>query len=372
MTFKHRLTFITIVPSPYQRDLFEAISRRNDVDLRVYYMEPSSPDSPWPKVSLRPFEHMLSGFWIPFGGARWHFNWGLPKFAKSEIVVLSSFTSLTGQWLMRKRLRRSRWLFWGERLRVQNRRFRGAIQRILTSPMQKATAIVAIGREAENDYRTRFPATPRFCIPYYCDLTEFFKVSRNRGSGEPITFFFCGQMIRRKGVDLLLIAFDRLIAKGISARLLLVGREADLPEFLETVRPETRALIRYEGFQAPERLPEYFAQCDVFVLPSRHDGWGVVVNQALGAGLPVITSDAVGAGLDLVEEHVNGLRFAAGDVDGLEACMQTIAAAPDTAREWGEASRRKARQITPEAGAQEWVRVLDLLYKQQPVEVDSQ
>ena len=40
-------------------------------------------------------------------------------------------------------------------------------------------------------------------------------------------------MIRRKGVDLLLLAFDRLIANGLDVRLLLVGREADLPNFLK-------------------------------------------------------------------------------------------------------------------------------------------
>src|SRR5205823_740560 len=131
----------------------------------------------------------------------------------------------------------------------------------------------------------------------------------------------------------------------------MVGRKADLPQFLAEVSPSVRARISYEGFQPPEALPEYFARADVFVLPSRHDGWGVVVNQAIGAGLPVICSDAVGAGLDLVEEGVNGLRFAAGDVDGLQRAMEIVAANPELARAWGEASRRKAMDITPEAGA---------------------
>src|SRR5206468_3627451 len=139
-------------------------------------------------------------------------------------------------------------------------------------------------------------------------LSAFLSSPRRVRRDGRLRFFFCGQMIRRKGVDLLLIAFDRLITRGVDIELLLVGREADLPEFMSAMSPEARARVRYEGFQAPERLPEYFSQADVFVLPSRHDGWGVVVNQALGAGLPVITSDAVGAGLDLVEDGVNGLR----------------------------------------------------------------
>jgi glycosyltransferase involved in cell wall biosynthesis len=220
---------------------------------------------------------------------------------------------------------------------------------------------VGIGRAAEAGYRRAFPHVPHFCIPYHCDLSVFLRTPRRNAPGEPLRFFFCGQMIHRKGVDVLLAAFDRLIAKGFHTELMMVGREAELPEFMAAISPEARACIRYEGFQAPERLPEYFSQCDVFVLPSRHDGWGVVVNQALGAGMPVITSDAVGAGMELVEEGANGLVCSAGDVESLQNAMEQFVLHPELVRRWGEASRRKALDITPEAGAEKWVRVFDSL-----------
>src|SRR5262245_4894735 len=101
MRRKHKVLFITIVPSPYQRDLFAARAARDEVDLSVYYMERESPDSPWPDKPLRPFEHVLPGFWVPIGKARGHVNWSLPDVSRADLVVLSSFTSLTGQWLMR-------------------------------------------------------------------------------------------------------------------------------------------------------------------------------------------------------------------------------------------------------------------------------
>src|SRR2546430_7260620 len=112
-------SFVTIVPSPYQRDLFAALAARPEVDVQVLYLEAASPDSPWPQKQLRPFERTLPGFWVPFGGARWHFNWRLPDFSGADFVVLSSFTSWTGPKLMRSGLVRRRWLFWGERLRTQ-------------------------------------------------------------------------------------------------------------------------------------------------------------------------------------------------------------------------------------------------------------
>ena len=129
------------------------------------------------------------------------------------------------------------------------------------------------------------------------------KAPRKPRTPERITFLFCGQMIARKGVDVLLAAFRQLDSR---AELLLVGREAELPEMLASLPAEVSRRIRYAGFQAPEALPDYFSQADAFVLPSRYDGWGVVVNQALGAGLPILCSDTVGAGFDLVNRRSMG------------------------------------------------------------------
>jgi glycosyltransferase involved in cell wall biosynthesis len=369
MRRKYRALFITIVPSPYQRDLFGALAAHEDVELSVYYMESQSPDSPWPRSELRPFERIMPGFWVPFGSARGHINWGLPDISKADFVVLSSLTSMTGQWLMRRRLAGQRWIFWGERLR-NHTGWKGMIQRRLAGPVAQASGVVGIGREAEEDYRRRFPQLPHFCIPYYCGLAEFLAIPRPRAAGTPMTILFCGQMIHRKGIDLLLTAFERLIAKKLDVQLLLVGREAELNQFLARLGPAARSRIRYAGFQPPERLPQYFAQSDVFVLPSRYDGWGVVINQALAAGLPVVSSDAAGAGLDLVEQGENGITVSAGDVDELQRALEFLLEHPEVARRWGNNSRKKAFEITPEAGAAKWVQVFDALHVNPKLESD--
>jgi glycosyltransferase involved in cell wall biosynthesis len=368
-----KVVFVTVVPSPYQRDLFAAMAQRPELELQVLYLEAASPDSPWPEKSLRPFERVLPGFWIPFGGARWFFNWRIPNVSGADFVILSSFTSWTGQYLMRGRLKGQRWLYWGERMREQSSPLKARLQCWLTGPLRRAAAIVGIGSEAQADYGRRFPGVPNFSIPYYCDLSPFVAIERPvavatkelRSDKPGPTILFCGQMIARKGLDILLASFNQLIASGLRARLLLVGREAQLPIFLTKLSQAARSLVRYEGFQPPEKLSQYFAQADIFVLPSRHDGWGVVLNQALGAGLPLICSDAVGAAHDLVEPEVNGLIFPAGDVSELHTALRRLAVSPETAIRWGEASRRKAADWTPAAGAEKWLRVFETLELQE-------
>ncbi len=354
----YKVAFVSVVPSPYQRDLFRALAAR--ADISVHYLESAAPDSPWPERPLAAYESILPGFWLPLGSARVHLNWPLPRFPGVDLVVMNTLMSFTAQALMRGALLKMRWLFWGERL--QARRKRAILHNTLTSPLGRAAGIVGIGSLAERGYRDRFPHTKHFSIPYYCDLRPFMETPKARVRGT-LTFLFCGQMIARKGVDLLLQAFDGLVTRHPQARLLLVGREAELPGLLAALSPEGRARVQYEGFQPPERLPAYFARADVFVLPSRYDGWGVVLNQALGAGLPILCSDGVGAGYDLVEKGVNGEVFAAGDSGSLLRAMERLAARPERAAAQGEASSRKAREWLPEKGATKWLEVFDEILK---------
>ncbi len=341
-----RAAFISVVPSPYQRDLFAALAERGDVALRVFYMERAAPDSPWPEKPPAPYESYLPGFWFPLGAARVHVNARLPDPADYDVVVCNTLMSVTGQWLMRRRWRAARWIFWGEKLGS-----RSARHDFHSAPLHRAAAIAAIGSWAERDYAARFPNTRVCNIPYHCDLGPFLDEPRPPRDSGTVTFLFCGQMIARKGLDDLLAAFSRLSAR---ARLLLVGREAELPSLLAPLPTEVRARIEYAGFQPPEALPRFFARADVYVLPSRYDGWGVVVNQALGAGLPVVCSDQVGAGHDLVREGENGFRLPAADRAALAARMRKFCDDEQSALRLGARSRAMAAEWTPARGAERW------------------
>src|SRR5258708_35239049 len=75
--------------------------------------------------------------------------------------------------------------------------------------------------------------------------------------------------------------------------------------------------IRFCGFRNQSELPRFFDIASVFVLPSRHEPWGLIVNEVMNAGRAVIVSDDVGCQPDLVADGVQGCRFPAGDVAAL-------------------------------------------------------
>jgi glycosyltransferase involved in cell wall biosynthesis len=192
-------------------------------------------------------------------------------------------------------------------------------------------------------------------IPYCCNLDSFLAIPRPRTRAGNVRFLYCGQLIPRKGVDLLMRAFCEVAEQHHNVTLTLVGDGPLQSELAAAVPEPLRPQVRFTGFQPVDALPKFFADADVFVIPSRHDGWGVVVNQAVAAGLPVIASDAVGAAADLVAEGKNGYIVPAGETAPLAAAMRLIVSQPDQIDAFSEQSRRRASECTPERNVERWV-----------------
>ena len=350
-----RLVFLSVVPSPYQRDVFAAIAARGRVPLAVHYLERAAPDSPWPTEALTSWEDILPGFTLGRGRWRSHCNWRHPRpRAGDHWVVNGSMTDVTTQWIMRRLGRKIPWYFWGELPSAPAGAWCRWLQARQYAPLRAARAIVSVGRRAQAAYERLMPGVTVLNQPYACRLEDFAAAATRRTSNPEPVFLFCGQMIARKGIDLLLRSFAQLVAEGVAARLLLVGREGELPGLVAELNAETRDRIIYAGFQPASELPAYFGSADVFVLPSRHDGWGVVVNQAFGAHLPVICSDAVGAGIDLVENGVNGLLIPAGDANVLAGAMRKLALSPELRRTFGAAAAVTVEHLSPGSAAEFW------------------
>jgi glycosyltransferase involved in cell wall biosynthesis len=77
----------------------------------------------------------------------------------------------------------------------------------------------------------------------------------------------------------------------------------------------------------------------VFALLSRHEPWGVVVNEAAASALPLVLSDTVGAAHDLLRDGENGFLVAAGDIAAASAALKRLAADPELRRRLGKRSR---------------------------------
>ena len=139
-------------------------------------------------------------------------------------------------------------------------------------------------------------------------------------------------------------ALPRAVHDGVV--VLSVGRPVPEKGFDVLVAAASAADVRLEtvtGGVPEDDLARRYADADVFALLSRHEPWGVVVNEAAASGLPLVLSDAVGAARDLLRDGENGFLVPAGDSDAAAQALRKLAADPDLRRRMGERSRELVR-----------------------------
>lgn len=111
-----------------------------------------------------------------------------------------------------------------------------------------------------------------------------------------------GQFIHRKGFDVLLHGAKRLDPMD---EVYIVGG-TPTEEYRRIINEENLENVTFMEFMAPDKLRKYYKCADLFVLPTREDIWGLVINEAIAQGLPVVTTSGCIAGQELVENGVNG------------------------------------------------------------------
>jgi glycosyltransferase involved in cell wall biosynthesis len=175
---------------------------------------------------------------------------------------------------------------------------------------------------------TRALGIPSDCIftPYDVVDNAYFAAGAaaarsNRGAFEHLPgleressfFLACGRFIKRKNFDTLIESYERYVAAkgdGETWGLVLLGdgpERSRLAERANALKPPAR--VTFAGYRKGAELCAYYGLAGAFIHPARMDQWGLVVNEAMAAGLPILASTGVGAAEDLVVEGVNGYVF---------------------------------------------------------------
>lgn len=217
-----------------------------------------------------------------------------------------------------------------------------------------ADSFLAIGTLNREYYRRLgIPAERIFSVPYAVDNAFFRERAINAGrgreelrqelglaAGRPV-ILFSGKLVPRKGPLLLAEAYKQLSRDGHSEPepYLLFAGDGELRGMIEKIAEGLGwQSMRVLGFKNQTELPALYDLCDLFVLPSHYEPWGLVVNEAMNASRAVIVSDRVGCGPDLVRQDVNGFVFKAGDAADLSRVLRDTLADPERSAEMGRRS----------------------------------
>lgn len=222
---------------------------------------------------------------------------------------------------------------------------------------RSVTGIFAISRLALFQFQVAgFPASKLFPFGYFVPGQfgskdeERFRLHRQPHSS--INAIFVGSLIRRKGVDLLIDVSKALLARGSRISIDIYGPESkDMP------------LLNFPNLSYKGAIPfgmaqKEMAQYDLVIVPSRHDGWGVAVNEAILAGTPVVCSDQVGAGT-LVNKFACGLEFKSADHHALLEILRKIEGDPELLNSFSERAISNRERIEPKIAAKYMLSVFE-------------
>lgn len=197
---------------------------------------------------------------------------------------------------------------------------------------------------------------PQFLMPYAVDNDYFARLAKAAEprelelraelglSADRPVILFASKLQERKHADHLVEAYSRFIAdRALQDRpyLVIVGDGEQRAQLQAQAQHLSLEDVRFAGFRNQSELPRFFQLADVFVLPSRHEPWGLIVNEAMAAGCPAIVSSDVGCHADLITDGIEGCVFPVGNIAALADALRRVFSTADSAARMGEHARRR-------------------------------
>lgn len=344
-----RLALLTEIPAPFRIPLFNALAAEPDVDLRVFFLAESDPRRTHYELHADEFRfdwRVLRGRELLRGG-RW-IVWSrgvlgdLRRFRPDVVAVGGWNQPAFWQALAYTMARRIPLLVWVESTARDSRSQALPFELAKRALIRAAAGFLVPGRASLDYLRTLGVEDDRIAVAPNAVDAEIFGAAAGPREGVTCTFLYVGRLDAEKGLDGLLRAFER-----VPGELVIVGGGTE-----ETaLRAQASERVRFIGRLDRDNVVPHYAAADVFVLPSHSEPWGMVLNEAAAAGLPLVATEGVGAAHDLIEDGVNGFRIPVADERALSAAMQRLADDRAFRAAAGRHSRELVRTFTPEAWA---------------------
>ncbi len=295
------------------------------------------------EITRLPARHMQ-------GGSRWQWLWcwrSLERIDPQAVLIAGNYprSNLIAAAWARKRGRALYYLADSNPLDRRNLRRNWLNGVLLGVVLRRATKILSIGtRNAEfymqyRDKEQLGEALLPFPLPHLHQRFE----SVCSAPSDDFVFLVFGRLDDNKAVDKIISAFAMLNQQR--SRLLIAG-DGSSRSALES-QVEAQGLgerVKFLGSVPSDDAPRIFSKANALVLASRDEAWGLVVNEALSAGIPVIGPFWIGAFADLVVHGETGLVTQDNTPPRLATAMQTLLADPSRAAEMGQAGRLRVRE----------------------------
>ena len=354
MLEKYRVLYVVSHPIQYQAPLLRLISQSNDINIAVlfYWNQKTQAnfdvgfgrEIKWdvPLLSGYQYQYLCDYAKRPNFISKLQVLWKAINPEKQDIIWTHGYSDFyTCAAILFSKIKGLKVFVRGESMLFsdeKNALFKKIKRRFAFRILDRlVTRYLAIGTNNKNFYIQNNITENKIVLCNYTVDNHFFrekyiesknkistlKAQLNLDVNRPVILYASKFLHRKHAMDLL----DAYILLSENNQepapyLLFIGTgEAYDAVFAKATKKNWNSIL-FLGFKNQSELPAYFALTDIFVLPSTHENWGLVVNEAMSAECAIIVSDQVGCAIDLVQEGNNGTVSPARDITALAASLK--------------------------------------------------
>ena len=371
-----RVTLVIPEPTPFRTVMLDRVATRPELDLTVLYAGSTVQRRTW---TIEPMHRavFLEGRRVPglYRLLRHEYPISLGVFgalaaSRPEVVVVSGWSTFASQaaagWCRSHGVPYVMLVESNERDARPG--WRRAVKGAVVPPILRgADEVLVVGKLAHESMLAR--GVDPGLLSLFADTIDVAEFGRAADALRPrrdelradagllpgdIVILSVARLAPEKGPDTLVRAVAH--ARDLRLVLVLAGSGAERAR-LEALAAELGVRLVILPDVPWNRIVERFAIADLFALLSRHEPWGVVVNEAAACGLPLVVSDRVGAAFDLVEDGRNGAIVPADDWVAAGEAIRAFAADAERRQKAGDASRELMREWGYEPSIQNLITV---------------
>lgn len=351
-----KVLYLTNIPSPYRVDYFNELGKYCDLTVLFETTHSTERDKSWKRYQFQNFNGIiLNGIRTSLDAA---FCPMVVRYLKKGIydyIILTVLSSPTGLLAAAKlKMLRIPYCYEGDGgVARKTAGLKAAWKRFIISSADICFSTTCdfdkycLAYGAKREKIRRYPLSSIYktsILPSILSEKEKQLLKIQLGIKEDKFIISVGRVIHLKGYDILLNAFAEIRSDW---GLYIVGGEIN--EELRNIIAERKIEnVYFIKFKPPEELRQYYMAGDIFVLPTRSDTWGLVINEAMACGLPVITTYSCGAGTEMVRQGENGFLYEAEDTRGLCVYLKKLMESQETRENMGERSLNIVKNYTVE------------------------
>jgi len=358
-----RVVLLTNFIPPYRLPLYKAVAARVP-ELQVLISTPMEANRNWQpnweglnvtvqrNLTLNRTWRHPHGFSEPIYIHIPYDTIGLLYRHRPDVIISGEMGLRTIQSLIYRKLNpKSRLIMWAT-VSEYSEQGRGKLREILRRWLLPQVDAMLVNGKSGSRYVRKFgvPEEKIFLAPYTTEISPFLEVPLAREEKQAYRLLYVGQLVERKGVEPFLATLREWGSHHPDRRLefWLLG-DGPMRKTIEEFSLPSNVSLRLLGSVPYTELPQFYRQAGIFVFPTLADEWGLVVNEAMAAGLPVLGSLYSQSVEELVREGDTGWTFRPDRLDEMLAALERAVDTPiEVLNQMRENARKGSRDITPE------------------------